>query len=282
MKKSIFVFVSVSFFRCLQLLHALPFKGISTKKRALQPSCADVRQKTTMVISGLSPESELTVTTGNRSHTTTSPRQPKALRNFPRASSMTRIKVIHIFSDRHIYRYSAEHDGFLRIPNIRIPAHESINTASFDPTGHLWIGTTANLYTVSENDSALHSVKQKISVYSILFKNNKHGWAGTSKGIFHLVGLEDDSYLPNREKILSELNSKRIQTLYYDSLTQNLWIGTFGNGLYRYNESSRTLDASNSSPHKLPIRSICAIESDRIWVGMDGEGICESTVLTEN
>lgn len=194
---------------------------------------------------------------------------------FPKGIFHDKNKNIHIFSDRHIYRYSAEHDKFLSIPNIRIPYHESINTASFDPVGNLWIGTTGNLYTVSENDSALHSARQKISVYSILFKNHKHGWVGTSKGIFRLTGLEDDSYQPNRIKDLSELNNKRIQALYYDSLTQNLWIGTFGNGLYRYNESLRDLDTSSGSPHKLPIRSISTIGSDRIWVGMDGEGIYE-------
>ncbi len=254
--------------------YALPFKGISTKdglsNRRVLMSAKDndgyIWFATRIGIDRYNGESfvhyNLSGTTGD-------------VAEFPKGIFHDKNKNIHTFSDRHIYRYSAEHDKFLRIPNIRIPYHESINTVSFDPMGHLWIGTTGNLYTVSESDSALHSIRQKTSVYSILFKNQKHGWAGTSKGIFHLSKREDDSYQSNRETVLSELNNKRIQTLYYDSLTQNLWIGTFNNGLYRYNESSKDLDTSNSSPHKLPIRSINAIGSDRIWVGMDGEGIYE-------
>lgn len=272
--KNPFLFLLVCFFSLSATLHALPFKGISTQnglsnRRVLMSAKNNDGYIWFVTRIGIDRYNGESFVHYNLSETA------EGFAEFPKGIFHDKNKNIHIFSDRHIYRYSAEHDRFLRIPNIRIPSRESINTASFDPTGHLWIGTTGNLYTVSESDSALHSVKQKISVYSILFKNNKHGWAGTSKGIFHLTGLEDDSYLPNREKILSELNSKRIQTLYYDSLTQNLWIGTFSNGLYRYNESSKTLDASNSSPHKLPIRSISAIESDRIWVGMDGEGIYE-------
>lgn len=272
--KNPFLFLLVCFFSLSATLHALPFKGISTQnglsnRRVLMSAKNNDGYIWFVTRIGIDRYNGESFVHYNLSETA------EGFAEFPKGIFHDKNKNIHIFSDRHIYRYSAEHDRFLRIPNIRIPSRESINTASFDPTGHLWIGTTGNLYTVSESDSALHSVKQKISVYSILFKNNKHGWAGTSKGIFHLTGLEDDSYLPNREKILSELNSKRIQTLYYDSLTQNLWIGTFSNGLYRYNESSKTLDASNSSPHKLPIKSISAIESDRIWVGMDGEGIYE-------
>lgn len=272
--KNLFLLLLMWLFSLPAISYALPFKGISTKNglsnRRVLMSAKDndgyIWFVTRIGIDRYNGESfvhyNLSETAGGSVE-------------FPKGIFHDKNKNIHIFSDRHIYRYSAEHDKFFRIPNIRIPYHESINTASFDPVGHLWIGTTGNLYTVLESDSTLHSIKQKISVYSILFKNHKHGWAGTSKGIFHLTGLEDDSYLPNREKILSELNNKRIQTLYYDSLTQNLWIGTFGNGLYRYNESLKDLDISNSSPHKLPIRSINAIGTDRIWVGMDGEGIYE-------
>lgn len=272
--KKLLLFLLVGLISLPITLYALPFKGISTKNglsnRRVLMSAKDndgyIWFVTRIGIDRYNGESFVHY---NLSEATGS------FAEFPKGIFYDKNKNIHIFSDRHIYRYSAEHDEFLRIPHIEIPYHESINTASFDPTGHLWIGTTGNLYTVSESDSALHSVKQKISVYSILFKNSKHGWTGTSKGVFHLTGLEDDSYQPNREKNLAKLNDKRIQTLYYDTLTQNLWIGTFSNGLYRYNESSKDLDASNSSPHKLPIRSISAIGSNRIWVGMDGEGIYE-------
>lgn len=272
--KNLFLFLFVWLFSLPVTLYAFPFKGVSAKnglsnRRVLMSAKDNDGYIWFITRTGIDRYNGESFVHYNLSETVGS------FTEFPKGIFHDKDKNIHIFSNKHIYRYSAEHDKFLRIPNIRIPYHESINTVSFDPTGHLWIGTTGNLYTILEGDSALHSVKQKISVYSILFKNHKHGWVGTSKGIFHMNGLEDDSYLPNREKVLSELDNKRIQTLYYDTLTQNLWIGTFGNGLYRYNESSKDLDISNSSSHKLPIRSISAIGSDRIWVGIDGEGIYE-------
>lgn len=184
-------------------------------------------------------------------------------------------KDIYIFSDRHIYYYSPKYDKFIRIHNIKIPKEESINIANFDLKENLWIGTTNNLYYVSKRDSALQSVKLNLSVYSIIFKNKEQGWIGTSKGIFHFTYNEDNTVLNNRDKYLSELDSKRIQTLYFDTLTQNLWIGTFSNSLYIYNESTKELNNSNNAIHKLPIRSISNIGIDRIWVGMDGEGIYE-------
>lgn len=272
--KNLFLLFLLGLFALPATSYALPFKGISTKNglsnRRVLMSAKDndgyIWFVTRTGIDRYNGESFMHYSLSDNTG---------GFAEFPKGIFHDKDRNIHIFSDRHIYHYSAAHDAFLRIPPIALPHHESINTASFDPAGHLWIGTTGNLYTLSENDSTLRSVQQKISVYSILFKDNKHGWAGTSRGIFHLTGLEDDSFLSNREKTLSELNSKRIQSLYYDTLTQNLWIGTFSNGLYRYNEPLKELDASNSSPHKLPIRSISTIGTDRVWAGMDGEGICE-------
>lgn len=194
---------------------------------------------------------------------------------YPKGIFCNSTKDIYAFSEKNIYRYSPRIDGFIRIHSINISNQEAINTVTFDPMGHLWIGTTNHLYCMSKNDSILRPKKEKISVYSIVFENNRHGWIGTSKGLFHLTGLEDESYLPNKEKKLIELNDKRIQSLFFDKLTQCLWIGTFNQGIYRYNKTKKELDATNSSSHRLPVRSITNVGSDRIWVGIDGVGIYE-------
>lgn len=139
---------------------------------------------------------------------------------------------IYAFSEHNIYKYSYDKDRFSKQNTSGIPRRETINTVTADPSGHFWIGTNAHLYRLMKSDSIVRPVKQNVSVYCILFQNNQYGWFGSSKGVFHLLGQEDESYLPQKDKNLAVLNTKRIQSLYHDTLTNYLWIGTFDNGIY--------------------------------------------------
>ena len=213
-------------------------------------------------------------------HYTLSASADNEMTEHPRGVLINEWKEIYAFSEANIYRFSYETDSFHRIGNISLTQREAINTAAFDPSGHLWIGTTEHLYKFNTNDSVLQSVKQKVAVHCILFEKDRHGWMGTSKGVFHLVEQEDESYLPRRERHLSALNDKRIQSLYHDSLTNYLWIGTFSNGIYIYNKPQKELVADKSVHQAVPVRSITSVGTDRIWAGVDGAGIYEYNRFT--
>ena len=193
----------------------------------------------------------------------------------PRSLLINNKNSIYVFSEKHIYRFSRETDSFKLLDYIKLPAKEDINTIAFDPADNLWIGTTEHLYRVEKGDHVAHPVKEKVSVHCIIFQNNRNGWFGTSKGVFHLVGQEDESYLPKKEKVLAPLNDRRIQSLYIDPLTNYLWIGTFSHGIYIYNQNKKELISDNSSSHTFPIRSITHVSNDRIWSAVDGAGIYE-------
>lgn len=183
---------------------------------------------------------------------------------------------IYAFSEHNIYKYSYDKDRFSKQNTSGIPRRETINTVTADPSGHFWIGTNAHLYRLMKSDSIVRPVKQNVSVYCILFQNNQYGWFGSSKGVFHLLGQEDESYLPQKDKNLAVLNTKRIQSLYHDTLTNYLWIGTFDNGIYIYDKNQRKLKTVGNTPGRsLPTRSITCIGTDRIWAGIDGSGIRE-------
>ena len=91
---------------------------------------------------------------------------------------------------------------------------------------------------------------------------------------------EGKSYTISKNKNLSDLDDKRIQTLYYDSLTNHLWIGTFSNGLYVYDSEKKELNNINPGHHPHPIRNITNINTNRVWVAIDGGGIKEYNRFT--
>lgn len=194
----------------------------------------------------------------------------------PRSIIIDNNNHIYAFSEKHIYRYYRESDSFRKQNYIKLPQKEDINTITFDPSGHLWIGTTEHLYRIAKGESVAHPIKEKVSVHCIIFENNKRrGWFGTSRGVVQLIGQEDESYLPRKEKTLVSLNDKRIQSLYVDPLTNYLWIGTFSHGLYIYNKNKKELILDNSASHTFPIRSITQVSKDRVWSAIDGAGIYE-------
>lgn len=201
---------------------------------------------------------------------------PDTTEEHPKGIFTNNQNEIFAFSEHNIYKYYYEKDRFFKQNTLGIPRRETVNTVTADPMGHLWIGTNEHLYRLTKNDSVARPVKQKVSVHCILFKNNQYGWFGSSKGVFHLLGQEDESYLPQKDKNLAILNNKRVQSLYHDTLTNYLWIGTFDNGIYIYDKVQHKLQSvGNSSDRSLPTRSITCVSTDRIWAGIDGSGIRE-------
>lgn len=261
-------------------INALPFKEISTdnglSNRRVQESILDDNGYIWFATrSGIDRyNGEFFV------HYTLSISAENEVTEHPRGILINDQKEIYAFSEANIYKFSYETDSFHQVNNVNLTQREAINAITFDPTGHLWIGTTEHLYRFNTNDSTLQSIKQKVAVHCLLFEKEKHGWAGTSKGVFHLVEQEDESYLPRREKYLSALNDKRIQSLYHDSLTHHLWIGTFSHGIYIYNKPQKELIADKAVHQAVPVRSITSVGTDRIWAGVDGAGIYEYNRFT--
>lgn len=271
MKQALFL---LSLFLLPMALPAIPFKGISTEeglsnRRALMSAIDNDDYIWFATRSGIDRYNGESFTHYILSEAN------EGIAEYPKGIIHDKKKNIFAFSDKHIYQYSLETDLFLCISAINISSEESINIATFDPKGNLWIGTSESLYFFSKEESILNIVKQDISVYSVIFENQQTGWVGTSNGVYHLSCLKEDEYLLDKEDNLIKLKNERIQSLHYDTLTQYLWVGTFNNGVYKYKTDLKQLDLLNDSQHSLPARSITTIGTDRIWVGIDGAGIYE-------
>lgn len=183
---------------------------------------------------------------------------------------------IYAYTEHALYRYRPEQDRFVALFLRKSPQPEAINLITLDPSGNMWIGTTKNLYRFDPED--LHSeviFKNCPSIHTLTFDDRNHGWAGTAHGIWEITGADTPYCTLSRREILSPLEDKRIQILYYDPLTQYLWIGSFSDGLFRYNPLREELDTRHSAPRQNPIRTITTIGKNRLWIGCDGGGIYE-------
>lgn len=183
--------------------------------------------------------------------------------------------AVTAYTSGNIYIYSIYTDSFRMVSGITLDSGETISTLSYDPAGNLWIGTTHNLYVLKQGSPSLEIVIENSVVYSIAFENTAHGWIGTSSGMYQADAMEDGSHICERAKAMSELEGKRIQSLYFDPLTLKLWIGSFESGIWLYDRKSQSLLKLRTDGVSLPVRSIASVGQNSVWVGMDGAGIFE-------
>ena len=97
--------------------------------------------------------------------------------------------------------------------------------------------------------------------------------------------LCDEHFLPGKKVQLppgygNSVNSKQINCVYIDSLTNSMWIATM-DGLYKWDRTHHAIIAwhpNNSVPFSLPSEQIMCILQDhqkRLWIGTYRNGLCQ-------
>lgn len=167
-----------------------------------------------------------------------------------------------------IYRYSTINDSFEQVLHLGQYINEDVilNKLCIDHDGALWIGLDKGLYK-QETDGTLVTVLKGQYVNDIVTAGEML-FAGTSTGIWQISNT-----IPSRVNQI--LDRCYVQTLFYDASKNELWIGTFDNGLSVMNLSIFRL--STLEEHKTgffhPIRAITAYDSHTMLVGVDGGGV---------
>lgn len=180
---------------------------------------------------------------------------------------------IYAFSDKQFFRFSEIQDMFIPVGEIRLNGRESFTMVHFSKNGTLWLGTSENLYSYSSTKGSIkYDMPLPSAVYCVEEEKNRL-WIGTSNGLIKMNITASDDYVISTEHGLRSLRKQRIQTLFYDEVTQKLWIGTFASGLKIYDPQSRKLAVLNELPY--PARRITLAGDNKIWVGFDGAGIFE-------
>ncbi|GGF45300.1 hybrid sensor histidine kinase/response regulator [Echinicola rosea] len=148
----------------------------------------------------------------------------------------------------------------------------------------LWVGTVTfaiglnhiNLNTKKINNIQIHSelnTPDDNEMQSLLVDHNKQVWLGTVVGLFKLN--EED----NSVDFINEIGNQFIYDMLEDH-EGNLWLGTYSNGLIRYNPETgniKTFRPDPNNPNSLPHYSIINIFEDsqnRMWIATEGGGFC--------
>ncbi len=168
-----------------------------------------------------------------------------------------------------------------------------IHKTMVDNSGVLWIGTNKGLNYltlkserfnstgIEQKGLRLLSELNKKDIFAITQTADGYVWFGSSKGLFGLNMLENESDLftiPGIEKL-------NIWSLYPGE-SDNLWIGTYGHGLIELDLRSRKLKTkkiSNPDYATTAFEYIKAIHQDRnglLWAGFWGGGLAKLDLKT--
>jgi signal transduction histidine kinase/ligand-binding sensor domain-containing protein/DNA-binding response OmpR family regulator len=165
-----------------------------------------------------------------------------------------------------IFKYSTEDDAF----ELKLSLGEAIggeiilNKVFIDPKGCLWMGLSKGLYK-KEMDGEISNVLADRYVNDIV-ADSSTVYAGTSSGVVLITPNQGTSWMVKGEDV---------QSLFFHSANQELWIGTFNDGLLVLNMESSSLHSIKSQRAGFlnPIRAISAYDDETILVGVDGGGV---------
>ncbi|HPR30562.1 MAG TPA: two-component regulator propeller domain-containing protein [Prolixibacteraceae bacterium] len=114
------------------------------------------------------------------------------------------------------------------------------------------------------------------SVESIVRDSMGYVWVGTNYGLNRLDGYRTVNYIHDPADSTS-IPGNFVKTLFIDHKGQ-LWIGTIGGGMCRYNREKDSFDRYLSLPHQnslsgLNVTAITEDQKGNIWIGTIGEGV---------
>lgn len=154
--------------------------------------------------------------------------------------------------------------------------HSQVYDISTDSTGHLWLATGRGLCVFDPIKQVFASFVQEknrsplVYLYAVkVLKNQQEVWAGGERGLLRL-DLKNRQWKSWNDRPELTKIAKYIQRIIYEDSTQNIWLGTQGHSLIRYNPFSRkvTVFDKKSGLNCHNIRSFYE-EKGSLWVGTD-------------
>lgn len=155
----------------------------------------------------------------------------------------------------------------------------SINENSF---GQLLVGANNNIHTLDlnepKNNTKLVYSNASNSSFSNLLIHNDILWAGTGEGLYRFKSTYNSTTLINKfnyhPQEENSLSKNVIRALYLDK-TENIWIGTNGGGINKYDPNRKRFQHIKSNLNKSSlsydkIRAIYEDSNNNLWFGTEG------------
>lgn len=200
-------------------------------------------------------------------------------------------------TDNGLNKYNSKTGIFTKyFPDNSKPSisHQTIKTIHQDSIGNFWIGTSGgglNYFIPKENrfivynSETLDLANDEFNYISSLVPcENGYLWIGTEKGGVFIFDSNSGNII-EQIRNFNPYNSEGVAITHMFKDTKNdIWIGTWNNGLYLYNKSNEKLTKQNltkNSEALLNIRSIAEDEEGNLWLAHYGEGLSKFNKSTK-
>ena len=227
--------------------------------------------------------------------------------NLPSLSSG---QTISILDDNHGLLWVSAQNGGLNVFHIRNgqvtdrvdalsdPVHlpsRNIRCTAKDLQNNVWIGTAHGLVVYLRNRNQFinfnfHEAIREKNILSLLADSNDNLWIGTQgHGIYRLDLRQFDThrieqFAINKMESLDgfDISTKSVQSFYEDE-NKNIWVGTFGDGVYMISSQKQKfirfqkLINKGSSFTSASFYGMCYDPDGNLWLGTDGSGIFKRT-----
>jgi two-component sensor histidine kinase/ligand-binding sensor domain-containing protein len=202
---------------------------------------------------------------------------PGTITRYDKSNGLEAESVYHIAEDNthHIWMATREQsllklrsEAFTYFGNVAGMGSTTVFRILEDHAGRMWIGSNQDgLYYYKDNRSVpvLNNGKPFSHPVALVEDARQQMWVGHLNGVACLV---------NDRPVKQLLPGERVRALLADS-KGNLWIGTFGHGVYVYNGS--TMTHYTAQQNDLPGEYVHAIYEDKkgnIWLGTNNGLSC--------
>jgi ligand-binding sensor domain-containing protein/signal transduction histidine kinase/DNA-binding response OmpR family regulator len=166
-----------------------------------------------------------------------------------------------------------------------------------DKSGNMWIGTSSGLILYKRQENRFFTFENReyaiagLNIFSLLSDSDDNLWIGTQgAGLFQLDlrqfntrPLSDFIFLRIKNLNDVDISKRTIQSIYEDK-DKNLWIGTFGDGVYFISSAKQNFTKiqkpvyNNIALSYIPYYGMCYDDQGALWLGTDGSGIFKSDI----
>ena len=174
---------------------------------------------------------------------------------------------IYAYDDKgYIYVYDVATDHFQLKENTREMVGSDIQLHDICPTEQgIWTATNQGIYLLYGQTAK--TVTKDVYANCII-RTEKNLIFCTRSGIFETAVTSYGT--ENLRKIVAG----NMESGYYDSIYDKIWLGGFSSGLYVLdNNGELTRVSQKESAWQQPIRSICPYNSKTMLIGIDGKGV---------
>jgi signal transduction histidine kinase/ligand-binding sensor domain-containing protein/DNA-binding response OmpR family regulator len=223
---------------------------------------------------------------------------------------LTSEKTVALLEDKYGLLWVGTQDGGVNVFNVskgavdkkidNLPGSSkvpSLNVRCFaeDKFGNVWVGTNQGLVVYHRQKNNFFVFDEDkfgisgVNVFSLLADRNDNLWIGSQGGGLYQLDLRQfntrslDDFIFTRVKNLNDFDiSKRtIQSIYEDK-DKNVWVGTFGDGVYLVSSVKENFVKiqkpvyENTAVSFVPYYGMCHDHEGNLWLGTDGNGIYKS------